>query len=517
MIPNSPKLVVFWYIAAATVIGISGALNLHFPFVADQVVALIAAKTLQSGGTLYVDFWDNKMPGLFWFYWAAGELFGYSEFGVHLLELLWMACFSIVLMTGLRSYFFHSWLSSVAAIAVVGIYFVAAESFQLTQLEILIGLPAFLSAWLAIRARSTTKKIIVYGFLSGVFAGITVCFKLVLAPLFVFFWLVSTVALLHERSSELVKRLFLIWGAVTVGVVLVIVAVVVKFYLDGALKELYWTAFVYPPAALQSSPPAPLYRLLSSATYFASYYATWSLFIVVALLHWWRSDRRNYLTTMMVGWLVVGSVLILIQKFSWWAYHFYILFPPAGILGVRGLDLAAKYLHSAAPSIRIRPMVWTLLLLIPCVGSMLVPASQKAFGYVQVFLRQDGDVNLFHEIVNPSYAKIRKSIRFLDDSEARRGDIYVFGDPLYYYLSGRKPAAPIIGWPWEFFLHQQLRELPRQLGESRPPYLYIDVRNAEKLNARQAGVPQFVGTHYTELFTDYGGTWYGAKPRSWPE
>ena len=40
---------------------------------------MMGAKVLGAGGTLYVDFWDNKMPGLYWFHQAAGELFGYSE------------------------------------------------------------------------------------------------------------------------------------------------------------------------------------------------------------------------------------------------------------------------------------------------------------------------------------------------------------------------------------------------------------------------------------------------------
>ena len=97
---------------------------------------------------MYVDFWDNKMPGLFRFYFLAGELFGYTELGVHILELIWMSTFALVLMVALRRYYYFPWLSAVAPVAVISVYYVSSEPFLLTQLEILVALLIFLSAWL---------------------------------------------------------------------------------------------------------------------------------------------------------------------------------------------------------------------------------------------------------------------------------------------------------------------------------------------------------------------------------
>tara|TARA_R110002096_G_scaffold8392_1_gene35004 strand:+ start:653 stop:2173 length:1521 start_codon:yes stop_codon:yes gene_type:complete len=485
------------------------------PFVADQAVAILAGKALNAGGTLYVDFWDNKMPGLFWFYWAAGRLFGFTEFGIHLLELIWMTGFAFVLMFGLRRYYLHSWLSAISALAVVGVYQVSAEPFQLTQIEILVGLPVFLSALLAASVGASVKGNVVRGFLSGLCAGVAVCFKLAYAPIFVGFWLVATYTLAADGFALRSKQVVWMWGAVSGGVAIVLAAVSLKFYTDGALYELYWTAFVYPPIALETAPPAPYYRLIASATYFAAYYTAWLVYIAIALVHWWRVDRRNPITLMMLAWFVIGAVLIYIQTFSWWSYHFYLLFAPAGILGVKGLDITARFLSRTAMSLGLGPVALVGILTVPCVGALLLPASQKAFNYVHVFLREHKGIKLFQETVNPKYAKIRAGTRFLNDSEARPGKIYVFGDPLYYYLSGREPAAPIVGWPWEYFLDVQFRELPGQLESSRPAYIFIDYKNAAEINERQAGVPQFVLSHYTELFDDNYGTWFGAKPGSW--
>jgi len=511
------SLTLFWYVIAFALIAAAAALNLQMPFVADQAVTLLGAKAIDAGGILYVDFWDNKMPGLYWFYLAGGKIFGFSEIGIHWLEGLWMLGFAITLMVLLRPYYKLDWISSIAALAVVGTYAVAAEPFQLTQIEVLIGFPVFLSAWCAMCIGNRARLIPLFGAASGICAGITVCFKLVYAPLFVCFWLIATFSLVSSGLRIVSRDVVGLWASASAGVGLVLLVVIAKFYADGALAELYWTAFAYPAAALQSAPSAPVYRLAGSVIFFASYFAVWSLLIFFALVDWWRYERTNVLTLTMICWLAVGFMLILIQKFSWWSYHFYLLFPPAGILAAKGIDVAATFISCEVPALRAKPILITLMLAIPGIGAMLLPASQKGFGYLEVFVRESGDVQLFREVINPAYAAIRKSTRFLKDDGARKGPIYVFGDPLYYYISNRRPAAPIVGWPWDFFLQSQLDDLPQHLERSRPPYIYITSRDAVSLNRREAAVRQFISAHYTDLFNDNRGTWYGAKPGSWGE
>lgn len=506
-----------WYLSAGLLLVCLGLLNIPFPFVADQAAVMLGAQNLQSGGTLYVDFWDNKMPALYWFYQIAGEIFSYTEHGVHLFELIWMGVFSIALMVCLRRYYVHSWLAAIAPLAVVGVYYAACESFQLTQLEILVGLPIFLAAWCVDCRPFNFRKLIIFSFLSGLCAGIAVTFKLVFAPIFVAMWLVKSVEILTSEQVNRYRTTAALWTAVSVGVGAVLGAVVLKFYFDGALRELLWTAFIYPPLALEGSPPAPYYRLLDAGAYFASYYATWLMFIAVAIHNWWRRDRRNSFTAMMIAWLLTGAVLIVMQKFSWWTYHVLLLFPPAGILGVKGIDAFAQYVRDVSVPATTRPMLITLILVFPCIGALFVPAVQKASIYIEIFLKTDTGVQGFQEAVNQNYAKIRHSVRFLNDREARKGGIYVFGDPLYYYLSRRSPAAPVAGWPWEFFTQAQWIELPRYLEKTRPPYMYIDTRNEKIMDVRKAGVREFIETHYAVLFRDHDGTWYGSKPRSWLE
>lgn len=48
-----------------------GALKLLTPFDGDQALFLYFAQAIDHGEKLYVDVWDMKQPGVFWFYWAS--------------------------------------------------------------------------------------------------------------------------------------------------------------------------------------------------------------------------------------------------------------------------------------------------------------------------------------------------------------------------------------------------------------------------------------------------------------
>lgn len=50
-----------------------------------------------------------KQPGVFWFYWLGGKVFGSSELGVKLLELGWFLSFAVCLILCLRRTFIHPW------------------------------------------------------------------------------------------------------------------------------------------------------------------------------------------------------------------------------------------------------------------------------------------------------------------------------------------------------------------------------------------------------------------------
>lgn len=65
------------------------AIHLPFPFRGEQALFVTAAMEISEGGGLYTDFWGLKQPGIFLFFVAGGTLFGYTEVGIHLFELIY--------------------------------------------------------------------------------------------------------------------------------------------------------------------------------------------------------------------------------------------------------------------------------------------------------------------------------------------------------------------------------------------------------------------------------------------
>lgn len=86
--------VVLGLMAAGTVYLLANLLVM--PFGRDQAVFAVGARTMADGGALYRDVWDVKPPGIFYLYRLGHALFGVSEAGIRLFEIVWMAGLCVV-------------------------------------------------------------------------------------------------------------------------------------------------------------------------------------------------------------------------------------------------------------------------------------------------------------------------------------------------------------------------------------------------------------------------------------
>ncbi|MEM7468933.1 MAG: hypothetical protein AAF387_18875 [Pseudomonadota bacterium] len=87
----------------------------------------------------------------------------------------------------------------------------------------------------------------------------------------------------------------------------------------------------------------------------------------------------------------------------------------------------------------------------------------------------------------------------------------MFGDPLYYHLSSRYPAIPMIGWPWEYFLQSQWLALPEQIEAAAPPYIFIADREMKMMERRKGGVKEFIFSRYIAAHRAQEGVWLQLK------
>ena len=101
----------------------------------------------------------------------------------------------------------------------------------------------------------------------------------------------------------------------------------------------------------------------------------------------------------------------------------------------------------------------------------------------------------------------------MDENAGR--PIYVFGNPLFYELSGRPPSMPINGWGWEYNLPEQWAGLYRSLSDSQPAYVYLDDYYLELLQRNSPETLSFLERAFRVVMRDDEGTLYkavGATP-----
>src|SRR5690606_12764308 len=82
------------------------------PFDGDQSIFALVGETIASGGRIYVDYWDVKQPGIFLFFAAAGSLFGFTSWGIHLFELIYWFVASLIIWRLMVPMLANRWLAS---------------------------------------------------------------------------------------------------------------------------------------------------------------------------------------------------------------------------------------------------------------------------------------------------------------------------------------------------------------------------------------------------------------------
>lgn len=468
---------------------------------------MVGARALEDGGRLYVDFWDNKQPGIYLFYWLAGKLFGFHEVGVHLLELLWYSVLAVWMTLGLRPYFQRPWLAAFVPLASVGLFYGMCDKWHLTQVEALVSLPLFGCLILSTDLEAAGGRHFRRWILSGLCAGVLVTFKLALAPLAVTIWTVAILVRLWSEKGRAWRPIFTgLAGAFSGGVVMLGI-VAAAFALHGSLRELVWTTFVYPMEALVKSEAAPYSRLLGSIAWFMANTLPVLLLSLLALAAW-RGARREVLTLAILACVVVSGGVIWIQRWSWWQYHFCLLLAPLGILGVRGIDalLPGELWHGRRWKSGLAGAALALLLL----GPVLPGLGIKALAFAQEMQRHTSWQHEYQRAIDADEKRIWEATQFLRDEPAPK-PIYVFGNPLYLYLSGRPQAMAEHGWSWETFLPSQWAALPEKLRAAQPEWLFTDSNYAGLIDERTPETRRVVGELYEQRTVTPDGVWFHLK------
>ncbi len=497
---NLPKLSKVDFLVLLVVV-IIGLIDLPLPFSGDQALFTTGALEMQQGKVLYRDFWDLKQPGIYYFYFLAGTLFGFNEIGIHIFELIYMMLFSIILQLTLKTYFRHQIIASLVPLLTVGAYYISSYHRQLAQVEGLVGFPLFLCLWLTYRSfNHEGKQRFIQLLVSGFMGGIVLIFKLLFLPIIVAFWLTI---LLHSVliKHQSVQKIFIeICLPIFLGIISPLLVFFGYFVEVNSLSIVYKTFFVYPSQVVANG-TFNLSKLLFGTAWFFKNFVTLVLVATVAV-NVSLLKGKNLLTLLLVVWFILGLGIIFLQTRSLWSYHYLLLFVPTGILATKGLDILWQPFKQLSSPLKI---LMSFLFLFP----LLLNFQYKTITLIKNNFALMEDTRFKYQAVfREDYTLLHSEVDFLSQPGSLPGNIFVAGDPSIYYLSSRTQATSLNAWSLEFFLSEQWPQLLHELDLSKPPYIFISDNYQTLIKKKFPMIIELIEKRYHILSKRNDGIWY---------
>ncbi len=468
------------------IVGSLGVLCLRDGFSGDQALFLIYSKAINNGAILYKDVWDIKQPAIFVFYLVGGKLFGFNEVGIHLFEVIYWLVFSLILIFGLKRYFTNPLFAALTPLFTIGIYYSVSGSLHLTQTEALVGFPLFVSLLFCQKfLENPDKKSFL--FLSGLFGGIVLASKLLFIFILAVFWLGL---LLYFKKDA--RRILVYSGLILSGLIIPIAAVIFYFALNNALNELWYVTFVY-PSSVVLMPTRMANRsgqLKDGLVWFVkSYFPVISLTFFLLFLHLfslfkdWRNktnftlDRKNFIFSGLFLWVIFGFGVILMQRLSWWEYHYSLLMIPLGILAVKCVENIFEIIK-INPKIERKTLFYilTAALIMP----LFIPTARRFADRIDQFRNIETVAIGNRELqitgaAAEDYKSISADTEFLR-TENPNARIFVVSNPLYYYLADKPPLFSSNGAMSDMFTGYEWKRLNREMSEKLPDYIFVEPR-----------------------------------------
>ncbi|WP_264488259.1 ArnT family glycosyltransferase [Luteolibacter arcticus] len=473
---------------------------LTFDYGRDQGIYAVVARSIVDGGMPYRDAWDFKPPGIFVLYAIARVLFGANEWGIRLLECIFIAAMGICLVRWARAVFAPK-LSGYFAIALAVLIHAQLDFWHTAQPEsfggalTIFGLctaPLFPTA----DGRSPTRPLLRW-FLAGVFFGMAGLLKpqlafggglLVLLPcaarLLRNVPFLQAFAMPKDGPGEW-RALF----AACLGTVAPVALCVLWFAAKGALKDAYEVLFVFTPhyTKLSWEGQNPLVLAYHGVVdWFTGYSALVPLGVSLLLLFAHRLSSRERGAALAISLLISLHLAGVVAQAKFFSYHYGATWPLTGLLV--GLGFALLW-DQAVKASRLWIAAFVVgIPLICCARSAIrgVPLSfyQRTMFRTQALLSgglptEVRDVLATVDDVNASAN--RQVAQFLRDAGGTR-PVFIWGfEPVIYEWANR-PASTryIYNVPQRAaWLQQTMRErLMADLTANPPEFIVIERRDA---------------------------------------
>lgn len=477
------------------------------PFRGDQALYTDYAQRMNGGAVLYRDLWEVTNPGVFWFYQLAGTCFGFTEDGIHLFEwLYWVAFVQAVSVAVKRAHGLSKWPLA-PAVLVGGVYYLTScsDPSHLTKAEGLVAFPLFLSAWLACLAVERPRQTIGLLLVAGVAGGLAALFKFAFVACVIAGWLPA--AVIAVRRGVPLRPL-----ALAVGFAVPLAASVVYFHAHDALGDACRELFVTPSAILRYADLAGFDRLATSIRWFGEVdsgvlaLALAGTFVTLA--------RRVDPLVASLGLVAAAAVpVILVQRWSWWTYHFLLLTVPVSVLAAYTWPALVRAARERLG--RVLTRMERAAAVVVCLALFLPVLGHGGYAYLRLVEHRLGvtvtDRQAARVGTGRAYAEAIRETEWLRDPAVKPGPIFVASDPLFHTLSGRPMATNIHGWSLELLTPELWQRLLGELRAARPVYVYVDsgsYRYEHLITERSPEFREWLTAEYREARRTSTGVWY---------
>ncbi len=464
----------------------------------DELLFLDYATEMLAGATLYVDLWDNKQPGIFGLYAVMQALLGLGWTRVVAGYAVWMCAAAATVALVARVASPASWIWLLAVPFTLGVTWLRSNYDQVAQIEEWVVLPLSAILLLALRPETSGAPARLRWAAIGALAGVVALLKLVLAP--VALAIAATVFLVRTPiDRRLLRRLGVALVCAAAGFLVAWVPVLVWFAMQGAWDAFWWTTFDYPRLALGEAERAPITRLLGSLSWLAKTTFPLAPAIVLALIAAWRAPRSP-LARVVAGalaWLVCGFVMIIAQKFSWWAYQMPLLVWPMGLLAAIGCVAPA---NRTAFGHRLPRLALAF-----CVAGLALQGAHLVSRWIRAedwpYLAKDQAViNIAREVTRTATIVCGTSVTIGDQNGLQSA-------------TGLKRAMSTNGVFWGAFVPQQVERLADELRAARPDLVFMDADQRDDFARRFPNVlmriEAWLAADYTLRTTDtLNGRWW---------
>lgn len=487
---------------------VAAALSYFVPFTGDQYFFAIGARELANGARLYIDFWDVKQPGIYWIYLAAGVLPLELTQAVRLIEI---GCWVGVGILATRIVYLATQSKRIALATpalVGGSILLAAPASHLSQVESFAILPIMFIVEQLCRGTLSRLRWLSIGAALAVLAFL----KLLLVPIPGMLVLVAW--LMELRPNVALARRCAAGAALmmSLGAGLVLILGSVPLVLSGSYAEFLYVSLQYPLTVLHGDDAAPLSRLLHSAAWCMGTALPLALFAPFVLFRRvGASDRSLRAASLLMGWIVIASIVILLQRNSWWAYHMTLLKPPLlmlGLIGLAALDTVTPRLADAM-SVRRAGGFVMLVFVVAAVPSLSQVLPRLDVGFVVTNDRVDRD--RYENALAPGYIEVRSQGRQARTSNAKQ--LCVIGDPALLYAAELRCTTSVYTWSGGALSDYMWRRMATEYQRTRPELVYVAASDRVRVEAHAPQLLRWLEANYDFVGLGQGiDRWYRERP-----